>query len=396
VFDRNAVAWMASFIPDGPGECPSGTFSADEVALVPDNGGVEALAPGNREVDAVVSGSGCGVVGVDVTEEESVPFVPSLIDIFTVDFGLVEEVAWTESADGQDLFLYVASYWQGLQIFKVVGECDASGCVVIHLSSIGIDDDWGASLAIWIVEGEGQTIAYVASIYGLQIVDVTDPAAPVFLGRYDTNPGDLSLQDLIDVPQDVVVSGNLAFVPIWIGGFLVIDVTNPANPVLAQAVFPASPGTAFFKVEVSTHDNRIFVTEGTYGVAVFIQNPAFDDDPSADPLLRDLDSQIAIGVGDPNCNFDAGEMVSTNCWAWALDEVLELLGVTYGLTGSPLSGGYQLITMPANGSNGAVLKKLRATPVPEPHLLILQGVGVLAVVGLGRFRRRRSERSADG
>jgi hypothetical protein len=30
--------------------------------------------------------------------------------------------------------------------------------------------------------------------------------------------------------------------------------------------------------------------------------------------------------------------------------------------------------------------------LPEPHPLILQGVGVLALAGLGRLRRKRSER----
>jgi cysteine-rich repeat protein len=384
VFDRNAVEWMANFVPDGPGECPSGTFSAEEVAIIEEDG----------EVDALVSGSVCGVVGVNVTED-SVPFEPSFIDKIPVDFANVEEVAWTESADGENLILYVASFWHGLQIFEVVGDCD-SGCVVNLLGSIGVDDAWGASLAIWVEEGEGEILAYVASTEGLQIVDVTVPTAPEFLGRYDTNPNDIPLENLSEVPQDVVVSGGLAFVPIWIGGFLVLDVTDPENPEPAQDVIPASEGSAFFKVEVSSHDNRISVTEGLYGVAVFIQNPDLDpeaDPPESDPLLRVPEAQFAIGEDDPNCDFDEGG-VSTNCWAWGIDEVDELLGVTYGVFELPFTGGYQLITMPTRSVEGAVLKKLRATPVPEPHLLLLQGVGVLAVAGLGRLRRKRRERSA--
>jgi hypothetical protein len=87
--------------------------------------------------------------------------------------------------------------------------------------------------------------------------------------------------------------------------------------------------------------------------------------------------------------------VSDICWAWAIDEVGELVGVTYGVLDSPLGGGYQLITMPTNSVEGAVLKTLQATPVPEPHLLILHGVGVLAVAGLGRLRRKRQERSTQ-
>jgi len=383
VFDRNAVQLITNFIPDGPGECPSGTFSGEELTIVTDV----------DEIDALVSGSECGVVGVSITEEDGVPFQPSLIDIITVDFGIVEEVAWTESEGGENLILYVASFWQGLRIFEVVGECDGNGCTIVERGSIGADDEWGASLAVWVVEGESQIIVYIASTNGLQIVDVTNPDAPVLLGRYDTNPTDIPLQDLDDVPQDVVVSGGLAFVPIWIGGFLVIDVTDPANPVLAQAVIPTPPGTAFFKVEVSTLNNRIFVTEGLYGVAVFIQNPALDSDPAADPLLRVPEAQFPIGEGDPSCSFDEGG-VSTNCWAWALDEVRELLGVTYGVFESPLLGGYQLITMPAESVDGEELQILHATPVPEPRQLILQGIGVLAVAALVRLRRRQRGRLA--
>ena len=59
---------------------------------------------------------------------------------------------------------------------------------------------------------------------------------------------------------------------------------------------------------------------------------------------------------------------------------------------SPLGGGYQLITQPVNGNNGEVLQLLGATPVPEPHALMLQGVGILALAGLARLRRRSLQR----
>jgi hypothetical protein len=278
----------------------------------------------------------------------------------------------------------VASYWQGLQIFEVIGDCNATSCVVNQRGSIGADDEWGASLAIWVevvfpeVEGPPQILAYVASTEGLQIVDVTDPDAPVLLGRLDTNPTDIPLQDLDDVPQDVVVSGGLAFVPIWIGGFVVIDVTKPDEPFEFQRI-GTSPNTAFFKVEVSSRDNRIYVTEGISGVAVFNQLPSG---------ALSLEKRFAIGEGDERCNFDEGG-VSDICWAWAIDEVGELVGVTYGVLDSPQAGGYQLISMPTRSVEGAVLRTLKAIPVPEPHLLLLQGVGVLAVAGLGRLRRRR-------
>jgi hypothetical protein len=188
---------------------------------------------------------------------------------------------------------------------------------------------------------------------------------------------DIPLGELDDVPQDVVVSGGLAFVPLWIGGFIVIDVQDSTNPFEFQHI-GASPNTAFFKVEVSSRDNRIYVTEGISGVAVFNQLPNG---------ALSLEKRFPIGESDARCSFVDG--VSDICWAWAIDEVGELVGVTYGVLGSPQAGGFQLISMPTRSVEGTLLKTLKAIPVPEPHLLILQGVGVLAVVGLGRLRRRR-------
>jgi hypothetical protein len=373
VSDRDAPSRLSNFVTTNS-ECPD-IFFADEVAIIEEEG----------EVDALISGGECGVVGVDVT----IPNNPTFIDRIPIPFGLAEEAAGIESADGQDLFLYVASFWQGLQIFEVIGDCNASSCEVNQRGSIGADDEWGASLAIWVEvglpQGEGppQILAYLASTEGLQIVDVTDPDAPILLGRLDTNPLDIPLDDLNDVPQDVVVSGGLAFVPLWIGGFIVVDVQDPTTPFELQRI-GASPNTAFFKVEVSSRVNRIYVTEGTSGVAVFNQLPGG---------ALSLEERFAIGEGDPRCSFVDG--VSDICWAWAIDEVGELVGVTYGVLDSPLGGGYQLITMPTNSVEGAVLKTLQATPVPEPHLLILHGVGVLAVAGLGRLRRKRQERSTQ-
>jgi hypothetical protein len=333
----------------------------------------------------VVSSGECGIIGVDVTDSSNPKFI-ARIDTLP---GLAEEAAGIESADGLDLFIYVASYWMGLQIYEVVGDCDVNACTVNPRGSIGgtANENWGVSLAVWVAVVQGsngpQIIAYVASSNGLQIVDVTNPDVPVELGSFDTNPNDLPLEELDDVPQDVVVSGGLAFVPLWIGGFIVIDVQVLSNPIEFQR-FAAAPNTAFFKVEVSTANTRILATEGINGLAVFTQ--------LADGTMVH-DQQFAIGEGDGRCHFDAFG-VSDVCWAWALDEVGELVGVTYGVLGSPLSGGFQLIDLPATNSAGAALEVIEAPPrpAPEPRLLLLQGIGVLAVAGLARLRRRRRER----
>ena len=61
--------------------------------------------------------------------------------------------------------------------------------------------------------------AYVADgVAGLQILDVSNPAAVTRLGGYDT----------AGVPQDVQVVGNLAYVADGSGGLQILDVSNPA------------------------------------------------------------------------------------------------------------------------------------------------------------------------
>jgi hypothetical protein len=71
-------------------------------------------------------------------------------------------------------------------------------------------------------------------------------------------------------------------------------------------------------------------------------------------------------MGDERCGFD-GDGVSDVCWAWAVDEVGELVGVTYGVLDSPLGGGYQLISMPTHSVEGAVLKTFQAISVTTPR-----------------------------
>jgi hypothetical protein len=375
VLDGPSRVTLSNFTPTAS-ECPDGFF-ADELALLEEE----------EDTDVVVSGGACGPVGVEVSDPEN----PGFIINAAVPFGLVEEVAIHDI--GEETFIYAASYFQGLKIFSVDENCGTNSCTLTTHGSIGANDDWGAAVAIWLEEVDSKIIVYIAATNGLQIVDVSDPDNPEHVGSYPTNPDDIPLEDLDDVPQDVVVAGGYAYVPIWIGGLLVIDVSTEAkrvNPTLVQDRIPAPEESAFFKVEVSSAKNRIYVTAGLYGLAVFIQNPETGE------LVPEPETP-RFTIGDESCGFD-GNGVADICWAWAVDEEGELVAVSYGVLGPPLSldGGYQLITQSVNGNNGEVLELLGATPVPEPHALILQGVGILALAGLGRLRRRgvqRRERS---
>jgi hypothetical protein len=59
---------------------------------------------------------------------------------------------------------------------------------------------------------------------GLQIVDISNPAAPVRVGSFDTT----------GYATDVDVFENYAIVSSGVGGIYLLDITNPANPILVD------------------------------------------------------------------------------------------------------------------------------------------------------------------
>ncbi|WP_013334240.1 Calx-beta domain-containing protein [Gloeothece verrucosa] len=116
---------------------------------------------------------------------------------------------------------YVADLYQGLQIIDISnpnspilkGTYNTSGA-----GGIAFYDASGSTHDVKIVGN----YAYIADGYnGLQIIDITNPASPVLKGRYDTP----------SYAHSVTVVGNLAYVADELSGLQIIDITNPAAPV---------------------------------------------------------------------------------------------------------------------------------------------------------------------
>lgn len=103
--------------------------------------------------------------------------------------------------------------------------------------------------------------AYLAQdTNGLAILDVSNPAAPQLLGRYDTPGRALSVQ----------VAGGLVFVADDAAGVQIISVTNPANPILVGNY--NTPGSA---QGVAVRSNLVFVADGNSGLLILnVTNPA--------------------------------------------------------------------------------------------------------------------------
>jgi hypothetical protein len=97
-------------------------------------------------------------------------------------------------------------------------------------------------------------VAYLARWNsGLEIVDVTNPAEPVLLGNLG-----------LTYAQDVYVSGTTAFVANGWSGVAMVDASIPASPILVDSY--NTPGDT---ASVSGNVNQVFAADGDGGVVVF-------------------------------------------------------------------------------------------------------------------------------
>ena len=104
----------------------------------------------------------------------------------------------------------------------------------------------------------GNVVYVAAGASGLQVVDVTTPAAPAVIGGLAL-PGNAG---------SVAVAGHYAFVAAGTAGLQVVDVATPASPVAVTS--RTTPGEAY---TVMVEGQRLWVS-GSLGVDVFdIRNP---------------------------------------------------------------------------------------------------------------------------
>jgi len=98
---------------------------------------------------------------------------------------------------------------------------------------------------------------------GLQVINVADPANPLFVGTYDTP----------DDARSVAVSGNYAYVADGSAGLQVVDVSTPTAPKAPKTggSFYDTSGTAY---GVAISGTYAFVADGSPGLVVIdVSNP---------------------------------------------------------------------------------------------------------------------------
>ncbi|QGZ92725.1 hypothetical protein GQR42_09615 [Microcystis aeruginosa FD4] len=103
--------------------------------------------------------------------------------------------------------------------------------------------------------------AYVADFFsGLQIIDISNPAAPTFKGNYNTS----------GLAVGVQVVGNYAYVADSSSGLLIIDISNPATPTLK-----GNYDTSGYANDVQVVGSYAYVADEGSGLQIIdISNPA--------------------------------------------------------------------------------------------------------------------------
>ncbi|MHB1034193.1 MAG: Ig-like domain-containing protein [Pirellulales bacterium] len=145
--------------------------------------------------------------------------------------------------------VYVADDDKGLQIFDVTNPAAPA--------LLGALDTGGRTYAVVVVG----TVAYLADgDGGLVIVDVANPAVPMQLGAYDT----------AGIAWDVAVSGTLAYVADYDVGLTIIDVANPSAPRRLGGC--DTDGLAY---GVTVSGGLAYVADGDAGLAIVdVSDPA--------------------------------------------------------------------------------------------------------------------------
>ena len=99
------------------------------------------------------------------------------------------------------------------------------------------------------------TMAAVADYdYGLRILDVSNPVGIQLLGELPISGAN---------PYKVVIDGSVAYVALINGGFVIADISDPANPVQKSRL------NLRYAYDVKERDNFLYVADGSVGLSIF-------------------------------------------------------------------------------------------------------------------------------
>jgi len=294
-----------------PGACPHRTdgypdFYADGLTIVQ-----ASDLPFESDVFdsdiAIFAAGACGIIAADISDP---------LDLETL--FVFDTPSWAEAVDvyldaeGETLFLYVASFWGGLRIF---GEIDHDGNpgVFGELGTWGVNNAaYGPAIDLRVELRDGMILAHVLTDRGLWTVDVTDPANPVAV-PVGSFPFDTAADES---GEGMTIVGDRAFLALWQGGILVLDISDPSSPREVERV---PTDLAIYSVTTDPAGTRLYATEGMFGLRNFRIDP--------ERLVERIPSPVDVADG---------------AWAWSAAERNRFVYVSYGVLENPRTGGLQV------------------------------------------------------
>jgi hypothetical protein len=177
----------------------------------------------------------CIVDAIDVTT----PSVISDLEIDVPEF--YRDYAWISDLKKQDDFLYLTEKWTGLHVVDV---SDVAAPI-----EIGKYEGVNAYKAV-VVDGQ---YVYLGQFFGLDVVDISNPDNPVFVASASHQDDPYGMAKLDDI---IVVSG--------INEVNFYNVADPSNPYLIESKL--IPG--FWNYSVAIDGDLIYVAS-EYGMSIF-------------------------------------------------------------------------------------------------------------------------------
>ena len=327
-----AVAGNHAYVADGINGLAIINIMSPSLPTLADTYDTEVLARGvvvSGNYAYVADGDGGGLVIVNIGD----PANALSSAVYRATAGNAYDVAVSGN------YAYVAFGRSGLDIVNITnpaapafaGKYDLSG----YASAVAIADNY----------------AYVANGYmGLSVINIADISSPTSTGRCIT----------AGYARDVAVSGSYAYVANDINGLVIVDISNPSAPA-----YKGSYDTAGCAWDVAVSEDYAYIADGENGlVIVDISNPSAPaykgscDTPGKSENVEISGNYAYIADGDSGLI-----MVNINYPAMPLiDNSYDTAGHSYGIS---LVSNYAYI---ADGANGLVI-----LDVSNPAVLTLKG-----------------------
>jgi hypothetical protein len=215
---------------------------------------------------ALPEGSGgCNAV---VIENQTAYLACNPGGLLIVDIGIAEkpQVLSTTAAGAaisivkKGKFVYLSNISK--QNLSILDVSDPSNPV--EAGSFDLSQIPGSSLGgtIYSVKGCGENLCLAVGLNGLIVLELSDPAAPQYLGRFPSM-----------VTSGLALDGNLAVLADDMDGIHFVDLSNPSNPVETGALTTSVGGWELSVEEGQERgmfllDQRLYITDPTYGLAI--------------------------------------------------------------------------------------------------------------------------------